>query len=103
MERSKTLLYLPNGSSDQRPVNNLIAHEQIEKSVHLVQLTHDLGESDQILFSRGLMPRDWLPADEHTGCMEARIWESNKFGEFCDQNMCVASDGSGGSKETPNA
>ena len=58
MERSKTLLYLPNGSSDQRPVNNLIAHEQIEKSVHLVQLTHDFGESDHIFFSRGLMPRE---------------------------------------------
>ena len=72
----------------------------METSVHLVRLAHDFGESDQVLFSRGLMPRDWLPANQHTGCMEARMWESKEFGEYADQNLVVASDGSGG---TPNA
>ena len=78
------------------PGNNMVAHEHMETSVHLVRLAHDFGESDQVLFSRGLMPRDWLPASEHTGCMEARMWESKEFCEYADQNIFVASDGSGG-------
>ena len=78
------------------PGNNLVAHEHMETSVHLVQLAHDFGESDQVLFRRGLMPRDWLPANEHTGCMEAWMWERKVFGEYADQNLFVASNGSGG-------
>ena len=41
--------------------NNLIAHEHMEHSVHLVQLAHECWVSDQILLIHGLMPRDWLP------------------------------------------
>ena len=44
------------------PGNNLIAHEHMENSAHLVQLSHGCWVTDQILFSRGMMPRDWSPS-----------------------------------------
>ena len=47
-----------------------------------------------------MVPRDWLPANDYTDCMEARLWESKEFGEDSDKDLFVASDGSGGSNET---
>ena len=82
------------------PAHNLIAHEHLEKSANILQLAQELWDSDQILFSRGMVPRVWLPANDYTDCMEARLWGSKEFGEDADKDLFVASDGSGGSNET---
>ena len=48
----------------------------------------------------GLLPRDWLPASELAECSEVRMWESSGFKESASDTVLVASDGSGGSRET---
>ena len=32
--------------------------------------------TDQVLFTHGLMPRDWLPPSELAECAEARTWKA---------------------------
>ena len=46
---------------------------------------------------------DWLPASELAECQEVRLWESIGFNEFASDNVLIASDGSGGSRETPKS
>ena len=60
-------------------------------------------DTDQVLFARGLFPRDWLPACELAECSEVRICESCGFQEYASDNVLIASDGSGGSRETPKS
>ena len=46
------------------------------------------------------MPRDWLLVSELAECAETRMWESHGFSESASSNVLVASDGSGGSRDT---
>ena len=56
-------------------------------------------DSDQVLFARGLLPHDWLPANELAECTEVRMWECSGFNECANSYLLVASDGSGGSRD----
>ena len=49
----------------------------------------------------GLLPRYWLPANEFAECTEARMWESSGYIECANNNLLVASDQTGGSRDTP--
>ena len=49
------------------PGNRLINHAHMKESDHLVTL--------QVLFARGLLPRDWLPTSELAECSEVRMWD----------------------------
>ena len=49
------------------------------------------------------MPRHWLPASELVECSEVRMWESSGFRECASDNVLIASDGPGGSSETPKS
>ena len=53
------------------------------------------------MFARGLLPRDWLPVSERAECNEVKIWESVDFSECAKNHVLFASDGSGGSRTTP--
>ena len=50
------------------PGNSLIKHTHMKESDHLVTLAQDFWDTDQVLFARGLLPRDWLPASELAEC-----------------------------------
>ena len=63
-------------------------------------LVQEFWDTDQVLFARGLLPRDWLLARELAECSEVRMWESSGFKESASDSVLVASDGSGGSRET---
>ena len=82
------------------PGNRLINHTHMKESDHLVTLAQEFWDTDQVLFARGLLPRDWLPARELAECSEVRMWESSGFKESASDTVLVASDGSGGSRET---
>ena len=47
------------------------------ESDHLVTLAQEFWDTDQVLFARGLLPRDWLLVNELTECTEARMRESS--------------------------
>ena len=64
-------------------------------------MAQEFWDADQVLFARGLLPRDWLLVNELTECTEARMWESSGFNECANNNLLVASDGSGGRRDTP--
>ena len=83
------------------PGNSLSNHTHIKESDHLVTLAQEFWDTDQVLFARGLLPRDWLLAKELAECTEVRLWESSGFNECAINNVLVASDGSGGSRDTP--
>ena len=48
-------------------------------------------------------PRDWLPASELAECAETRMWEWNGSGASASSNLLVASNGPGGSRDTPKS
>ena len=60
------------------------------ESDHLVTLAQEFWDTDQVLFARGLLPRDWLLVNELTECTEARMWESSGFNECANNNLLVA-------------
>ena len=62
-------------------------------------MAQEFWGTGQVLFARGLLPRDWLPACELAECSEVRTWNSSGFKESASDNVLVASDGSGGSRE----
>ena len=70
----------------------------MKDSDHLVTLAQEVWDTDQVLFARGLLPRDWLPACELAECSEVRMCESCGFQEYACDNVLIASDGSGGSR-----
>ena len=51
----------------------------MKESDHLVTLAQEFWDTDQVLFARGLLPRDWLLASELAECSEVRMWESSCF------------------------
>ena len=69
------------------PDNNLLNHAHVKKAEHLVLLAQECWDTDQVLFSRELMPRGWLPVSESTECAEVGTWESDVFGDCVDDNL----------------
>ena len=84
------------------PGNSLINHTHMTTSDHLAALAQEFLDTDQVLFARGLLPRDWLPACELAECSEVRMWESSGFQEYARDNVLIASDGSGAAAKLPN-
>ena len=65
----------------------------MKESDHLVTLAQEFWETAV-----------WLvTASELAECSEVRLWESSGFKECASDNVLVASDGSGGSRETPKS
>ena len=85
------------------PGNKLINHTHMKESDHPVTLAHKFWDTDQVLFARGLLPRDWLPASELAECSEIRMWESSCFKVCASDNVLITSDGSRDSRETPKS
>ena len=83
--------------------NRLINHAHMKESGRLVTLAQKFWDTDQVLFARGLLPRDWLPSSELEECSEVRMWESSGFKVCASGNVLMASDGSGGSRQTPKS
>ena len=75
-------------------------HTHTKESDYLVTLAQEFWDTDQVSFARGLLPRDWLPANELAECSEARMWESSGFKECASGNVLVASDDSRGIRDT---
>ena len=57
------------------------SHTHMKESDHFVTLAQEFWDTDQVLFARGLLPRDWLPASELAECSKVRMWESSGFKE----------------------
>ena len=68
----------------------------MKESEHLVTLAQEFWNTDQVVFARGSWRRDWFPANEFAECIEARNSESRGFNQCANNNLLVASDGSGG-------
>ena len=65
----------------------------MRESDHLVTLAQEFGDTDEVLFAGGLLPRGWLLARELAECTEARMWESGGSNECANNNLLEASDG----------
>ena len=53
------------------PGNILINHTHMKESEYLTSLAQEFWDTDQVLFARGLLPRDWLHQLEF-GCSSSR-------------------------------
>ena len=51
----------------------------MKESDHLVTLAQEFWDTDQVVFARGLLPRDWSPANELAECTKVRMRESSGF------------------------
>ena len=83
--------------------NRLINHAPMKESYHRVTLAQNFWDTDQVLFARGLLPREWLLASEPAECSEVRMWESSGFKVCARDNDLIASGSSKGSRETPKS
>ena len=72
----------------------------MKESEYLTSLAHEFWDTDQVLFARGLLPRDWLPVSELEECNEVKMWESVDFSACASNHVLFASDGSGRSRKT---
>ena len=83
--------------------NTLINHTHMKESEHLTSLAQEFWDTDQVLFARGLLPRDWLPASVPSECNEVKMWESVDF-SACAKKTCVVRLGRirGKSEDSPN-
>ena len=70
------------------PGNDLINHTHMKESEYLTSLAQEFWDTDQVLFARGLLPRDSLPASEVAECNEVKMWESVDF-NACAKKPCV--------------
>ena len=61
------------------PGNDLINHTHMKESEYLTSLAQEFWDTDQVLFARGLLPRDWLPASELAECNEVKMWGKCRF------------------------
>ena len=73
----------------------------MKESDHFVTLAQEFCDTDQVLFVWGLLPRDRSLEKEFAECTEVKMWESSGFNECANNNVLAASDGSGGSRNTP--
>ena len=83
------------------PGNTFINHTHMKESEYLTSLAQEFWDTDQVLFARGLLPRDWLLVSELAECNEVKMWESVDFSACASNHVFFASDGSGGSRKTP--
>ena len=83
------------------PGNTLINHTHMKESEYLTSLAQEFWDTDQVLFARGLLPRDWSPASELAECNEVKMWESVDFNACAKNHVLFASDGSGRSRKMP--
>ena len=81
------------------PGNTLINHTHMKESEYLTSLAQEFWDTDQVLFARGLLPRDWLPASELEECNEVKMWESVDSNACAQNHLFFASDGSGRSRK----
>ena len=77
------------------PGNTLINHTHMKESEYLMSMAQEFWDTDQVLFARGLLPRDWLPVSEPAECNEVKMWESVDFSACAKNHVLFASDGSG--------
>ena len=82
------------------PGNTSINHTHMRKSEYLTLLAQEFWDTDQVLFARGLLPRDWLPVSELAECNEVKMWESVDFSACARNHVLFGSDGSG--RSSPN-
>ena len=82
------------------PGNTLIHHTHMKESEYLTSPAEEFWDTDQVLFVRGLLPRDWLLVSELAECNEVKMWESVDFSACAKNHVLFASDGSGGSRKT---
>ena len=68
--------------------NTLFNHTHMKESEYLTSLAQEFWDTDQVLFARGLLPRDWLPVNELAECNEAKMWESVDL-STCANKQCV--------------
>ena len=61
----------------------------MKESDHLVTLAQKFWDTDQVLFARGLLPRDWLLSSELAECSEVRMWESSGSKEGASDNVLI--------------
>ena len=54
------------------PGNTFINHTHMKESEYLTSLSQEFWDTDQVLFARGLLPRDWLPASVPRNAMRSR-------------------------------
>ena len=73
----------------------------MKESENLQSLAQEFLDTDQVLFARSLLPRDWLPASELAECDEVKMWESVDFNACAKSHVLFASDGLGRSRKTP--
>ena len=73
----------------------------MKESEYLMSMAQEFWDTDQVLFARGLLPRDWLPVSEPAECNEVKMWESVDFSACAKNHVSFASDGSGGSRKIP--
>ena len=78
------------------PGNTLINHTHMKESEYLTSLAKEFWDTDQVLFARGLLPRDWLLVSD-----EVKMWKSVDFSTCASNHVLFASDGSGRSRKTP--
>ena len=73
----------------------------MKESEYLTSLAQEFWDTDQVLLARGLLPCDWLLVRELAECNEVKMWESVDFSACAKNHVLFASDGSGGSRKTP--
>ena len=69
----------------------------MKESEYLISMAQEFWDTDQVLFARGLLPRDWLLVSEPA----VKMWESVDFSACAKNHVLFASDGSGRSRKTP--
>ena len=55
------------------PGNTLINHTHMKESEYLTSLAQEFWDTDQVLFARGLLPRDWLRNAMRSRCGKVSI------------------------------
>ena len=72
------------------PGNILINHTHMKESEYLTSLAQEFWDTDQVLFARGLLPRDWLPVSELSECNEVKMWESESISAHAPKTTCCS-------------
>ena len=79
--------------------NTLINHTHMKESEYFTSLAQEFWDTDQVLFARGLLPRDWLPASELAEFNKVKMWDSVDFNACAKKHVLFASDESGRSRK----
>ena len=60
-------------------------------------------DTNPCLWARGIPPSDWMKCEDDVSFGNARIWETEGFGDVLAESMYGFSDGAGAEKDTPTA